>query len=35
MQYLTGEELVKWMDKESKIISAVEMELVKEAAQKK
>jgi tripartite-type tricarboxylate transporter receptor subunit TctC len=35
VQYLTGEELVKWMDKESKIISAVEMELVKEAAQKK
>jgi len=35
VQYLTGEELVKWMDKESKIISAVEVELVKEAAQKK
>jgi len=33
--YLDGEELAKWMDKESKIISAVEMDLVKEAAQKK
>jgi tripartite-type tricarboxylate transporter receptor subunit TctC len=35
VSYLDGEELAKWMDKESKIISAVEVELVKEAAQKK
>jgi tripartite-type tricarboxylate transporter receptor subunit TctC len=34
VQYLSGEELVKWMDKESKIIYAVEEELVKEAPKK-
>jgi tripartite-type tricarboxylate transporter receptor subunit TctC len=33
--YLNGEELAKWMDKESKIIAATAVELVKEAAQKK
>ncbi len=32
--FLDGEELTKWMDKESKIISATEVELVKEAQKK-
>jgi hypothetical protein len=35
VSYLNGEELARWMDKESKIIAATEAELVKEAAQKK
>jgi tripartite-type tricarboxylate transporter receptor subunit TctC len=32
--FLDGDELTKWMDKESKIISATEVELVKEAQKK-
>ena len=34
VQYLTGDELAKWMDKESKIIYAVDVELAKEAPKK-
>ncbi|MEW6335732.1 MAG: tripartite tricarboxylate transporter substrate binding protein [Thermodesulfobacteriota bacterium] len=34
VSYLDGEELVKWMDKESKIIAAIDAELVKEAPKK-
>jgi tripartite-type tricarboxylate transporter receptor subunit TctC len=34
VQFLNGEELTKWMEKESKIISATETELVKEAQKK-
>jgi len=35
VQYLTGDELAKWMDQESKIIGAVDVELAKEAPKKK
>ena len=34
VQYLNAEELVKWMDEESKIIYAVDLELAKEAQKK-
>jgi tripartite-type tricarboxylate transporter receptor subunit TctC len=34
VQYLTGDELAKWMDQESKIIYAVDVELAKEAPKK-
>jgi tripartite-type tricarboxylate transporter receptor subunit TctC len=34
VQYLNGDELAKWMDKESKLLYAVEVELAKEAPKK-